>query len=206
MTNIATGLRQTNAAGAAAPPYTNGPYTWDQPLTLSGTTIAFSNTASFTGTATFDGTKTAFTGQKIRVVNATTAGKWTHNDTTGDLQLAASLGTAYFAYPLVGLKTGDIITGYQIVGQLGSGGNASLISSELRKAVAAAAAGPTVSTIATATLLSVTSSTQLLTNAGVTGLTTTVTDGDLFIVAGSATTNSGCAVDICYIEVDLTRK
>jgi hypothetical protein len=49
---IPIGLRGTNSQ-IASPPYTNGPYTWDQDLTLSGT-IAISGTLTLTGKFTRD--------------------------------------------------------------------------------------------------------------------------------------------------------
>jgi len=44
---LPTGLRQSNGA-IACPPFTNGPYTWDQNLVLSGT-VTMSGVATFSG-------------------------------------------------------------------------------------------------------------------------------------------------------------
>lgn len=55
---LPTGLRQTNG-GLAAPPFTKGPYTWDQDVTLSGTNTLSGTTTLSGATVLSGGTTTA---------------------------------------------------------------------------------------------------------------------------------------------------
>ena len=63
---------------------------------------------------------------------------WT-NGTDGCCRLAASITGKKFCVPLTGLKVGDKIIGFRILGQIESAGNAATLDADLRKVTHAAA-------------------------------------------------------------------
>lgn len=118
--------------------------------------------------------------------------------------LAASLSTKKLVIPLTGLKVGDIITGFHLIGQIESGGNTVTMDCDLRK-VTAVAADVTDASVATMTQLSVTADTAVtLANTSKTGLTETVADGVTYYLLISATTTG--STDIALQGAAITVK
>lgn len=189
MVTISSGLRGTNGQ-PAAPPYNNGPYTWDENLTISGSAV-------------FTGSTVQFTDQVMRMVVASTAStEWLVGNVTGTYTLAASLSAKTLVFPIQGLKTGDVINGYNAVGQIESAGNAVAFESQLVR-ITAGTADPTSTTTNSATL-SATADRRIYD--GVTGLTQTVAAADTWILVASATTGASTDVQFQGFEVTIDRK
>ena len=58
-----------NSSGPASPPYTNGPYVWDQDLTLSGT-VTISGSSVSSGTVITSGTTTSSGAGAVAITGA----------------------------------------------------------------------------------------------------------------------------------------
>lgn len=116
--------------------------------------------------------------------------------------LAASLTSKKLVVPITGLKVGDTITGFHLVGQVESAGNNVVIDAELRKHTAAAADVADAS-VGSITQLTVAADTILSSaNAGKTGLNEVVAADETFYILITGTT--GSATDIALQGVALT--
>lgn len=129
-----------------------------------------------------------------------TAG-WTiqTNDDLGLLATCqASRTAATLIVPISGLLVGDMITRFNVFGQIESAGNTVLLDAELRKHTAATA-DVTDTLVAAMNQLSVTADTTLLRGAG--SLTEIVADDETFYVLFTATT--GALTDIALQGITL---
>lgn len=61
------------------------------------------------------------------------------NANTSIVGLPASTGASHWVIPISGLKVGDTITAFSVVGQIESAGNAAVLDADLRKLTVAAA-------------------------------------------------------------------
>ncbi len=128
------------------------------------------------------------------------------SDRTG-ATLPASQAGATLVLPVHGLKVGDIITGFGLVGQIESAGNHATISGALRKLTVAAADLADASVGAMAAALDVTADTAVSpANAAKTGLTEVVVADEGFYLLITATTNAATDIDLVGAIVYVTRQ
>ena len=111
--------------------------------------------------------------------------------------IPAAQTSSTLVIPLTGLRVGEKITAFSLVGSIQSGGNAATITADLRKLTAAAAGGTDASVGARAAPLSVTANTILdSTNAGKTGLAEVVAADETFYLLVTATTAAACTEEL----------
>jgi len=103
--------------------------------------------------------------------------------------------------PVDGVGIGDIITGFKIVAQVESAGNAVTIDAALR-AVTNVAAEPTDASIGAITQVSVTADTAV--SQAKTGLTETVTSGKSYYILLTATTLASTDIILQHCELTYT--
>jgi hypothetical protein len=113
--------------------------------------------------------------------------------------LPASQTGSTLVIPIDGLRIGDTITGFRVVGQVESAGNAVTIDGDLR-AVTNVAAEPTDASIGTMTQVNVTADTAV--SQQKTGLAEVVTSGKTYYLKLTATT--GAATDIILLACEVT--
>jgi hypothetical protein len=124
------------------------------------------------------------------------------NDLPYVATMAASQTAGTLVIPIDGLKIGDTITGFRIVAQVESGGNAVTIDAVLR-AVTNVAAEPTDAAIGTGmTQVSVTTDTAV--SATKTGLTETVTSGKSYYLLITATTLGSTDIILQHPTITVT--
>ena len=125
----------------------------------------------------------------------------------GGVQLPASQTNATLVIPITGLKVGDQITGFSLVGQVESAGNTATITADLRKLTAAAADLSDASVGAMAAPASLTADAILSSsNASKTGLSETVGADESFYVLVTGTTAASTDVDLQGVLVSITRQ
>lgn len=114
----------------------------------------------------------------------------------------ASQTASTFTIPVEGLKVGERIVSYAVIGQIESGGNGVTVDASLMKATVAAA-NITVATIGDITQVSVIADTALSsTNAGKTLATPeTVAADEQYYVLLTVTTGASCDVQIAGITI-----
>lgn len=119
--------------------------------------------------------------------------------------LPASQAASTLVVPVSGLKVGDVITAFHLVGSMQSAGNAGTITADLRVLTAAAAGATDASIGAMAAPLSVTANTIVgVGNAVKAGLTHTVADGESFYVLITATTGVSVTEELQAVAVVVT--
>lgn len=136
----------------------------------------------------------------------TTAG-WVVN-AGDDLGLLATVPQSQTAstlvIPISGLKVGDTITGFHLVGQIDSAGNTVTLDADLRS-LTAAAAGHTDASVGAITQVSVTADTALSSaNTEKASLTQAVGATTTFYVLVTATTGATCDIEIQGVAVTVT--
>jgi hypothetical protein len=116
--------------------------------------------------------------------------------------LPASQTGSTLVVPVPGLKVGDTITGFHLIGQIESAGGAVTLDADLRK-LTAAAADVADASINTMTQISVTADTAITSaNSAVTGLTEVVAADETFYLLLTGTT--AASTDIALQGVALT--
>ena len=133
----------------------------------------------------------------------TTAG-WTvgAGDNLGNLAtLPASQTASTLVVPITGLKVGDTITSFKVVGQIESAGNTATLDADLRK-LTATAAGNADASVGAITQISVTADTKITTEK--TGLTEVTAADESFYVLLTGTTAASTDVDLMSITVTVT--
>ena len=115
--------------------------------------------------------------------------------------MAASQTAGTLVIPIDGLHIGDTITGFKIVSQIESAGNAVTIDAALR-AVTNVAADPTDASIGAITQVSVTADTASA--AAKTGLTEVVTSGKSYYLLVTATTLASTDIILQHAEITCT--
>ncbi len=121
--------------------------------------------------------------------------------------LPASQTNSTLVVPIGGLKVGDIITGFSLVGQIESAANHATITADLRKLTAAAADLTDASVGAMAAALDVTADTIIsATNASKTGLTETVAADESFYVLLTGTTAANTDIALQGVLVTINRQ
>jgi hypothetical protein len=118
--------------------------------------------------------------------------------------LPASQTNSTLVIPLPGLRVGDEILGFSLLGQIESAGNTASISANLRK-MTGAAADLVDASVASMTQLSVTADTLVnRRNARATNLTVKVGEGEMYYLLITGTT--GLATDIALLGASLELK
>lgn len=154
-----------------------------------------------TGALTRTGVKRVFTSHaKV----GGTAG-WTVN-AANDVGTLATMAASQTAGTLVvrldGLKVGDTITAFHLIGQIESAGNTATLDADLRS-LTAAAADPTDASIATMTQISATADAAItVANSAKTGLSTVVAADAVYYMLLTGTT--AASTDIQLLGVALT--
>ncbi len=120
--------------------------------------------------------------------------------------LPASQTASTLVIPINGLEVGDTLTAVDVIGQVESGGNAVVITMDVRK-LTAAAADLTDASLATDSLgAGVTADTILSSaNLGVTGLTEVIAADETVYVLLTATTLGSTDIDIMSIVATVTK-
>jgi hypothetical protein len=182
-----------------------------QEFTAPLSTFALSTLAQ-----TIAGDKT-FTGSVIRasqkrIINTgakigATAG-WTLGGGAVNTGLTATLPASQTAstlvVPIPGLKVGDTITAFHLIGQIESAGNAATLDADLRK-MTAAAADPSDASVGTITQISVTADTAITSaNSEKSGLSEVVAADETFYVLLTGTTAASTDVALQGIAITVT--
>jgi len=111
--------------------------------------------------------------------------------------LPASQTNSTLVIPIDCVKVGDVITGFSLIGQIESAGNAASITADLRGLTVAAADLADASVGAMAAPLSVTADTAVsAANAAKSGLTETVVAGKCYYLLVTATTAASTDIDL----------
>lgn len=118
--------------------------------------------------------------------------------------LAASLSTKALVVPITGLKVGDTITAFHLIGQVESGGNNVTIDADLRKHTAAAADVADASVGAITQLVVAADTILSASNAGKTGLSEVVGENETFYVLLTATTTASTDIALQGVAVVVT--
>jgi hypothetical protein len=209
---IPTGLRGTNGQ-PAAPPYSNGPYTLDQDLTLSGTnTLSGATTLSGGTTISGDNTMSGHFQSQIMVFNSfnNPASDWAITANGARLVLNKEAKSIYI--PLSGIKVGDEIAGFRVLG--GGSGSAttektSVASFLCRNPKTAGSAVFDSTVLATSTIVdfTITAGTTLDNGSALTTVHTVIADNTYYIAVSATTPNKDyCGLNITGVEVDVNRK
>lgn len=133
------------------------------------------------------------------VVNAAT-------DVSRMATMAASQTAGTLVVPITGLAVGDRITGFHLVGQIESGGNAVTVDAALKKTTAAAADIANAAVTGGAmTQVSVTADTQLDRSNAYKELTTpeVVGEGNGYYILITATTLGSTDIDLIGVDVEV---
>jgi len=123
----------------------------------------------------------------------------------GYAAVAASQTSEYVLIGLPGLKIGDEVISFRVLGALGSGGNNTVIDAKLRKATKNAGAAPTVSDVGAITQVDVTANTALDAEKALVGPEIISADFQYFVWV-EMTTGAGCTATITGVEIDVNRK
>ncbi|RKX58151.1 MAG: hypothetical protein DRP29_07160 [Thermodesulfobacteriota bacterium] len=127
---------------------------------------------------------------------------WT-NGTDGTCRLAASQTSKVFCVPISGLKVGDIITKFRILGQIESAGGTVTLDADLRK-VTKGTSDVTDASIGAITQVSKTADYSVDVEKDITD--TTVADDYAYYVKVDGTTGASTDIAITAIEVDIKRR
>jgi len=179
--------------------------------TVSGAIIG-SSTLDITGAATFSSTLTRASQKRLIGSDAkvgATAG-WAVGAATnvGRMATMAASGTAStLVIPLPGLKVGDVITAFGLIGQIESAGSTVTLDCSLRSIQAAAADLTDSEAAAGFTQLSVTADTAVTSaNAEKASLTVTVAADKFYYLLVTATTGSSTDIDLAGAYIVVTEK
>lgn len=142
--------------------------------------------------------KTLVGGKRVLSINAlngaagATAGWVIAGANTGSAKCPASQTAATFVVPVDGLLVGDIITGFNVYGQI-EGDGAVTLDVDLRKLTAAAA---DLSDASVGAITQVSTSVDAIVNASKTGLGEVVATNESFYFLVTATTAAGTDIDL----------
>ena len=114
--------------------------------------------------------------------------------------LPASQTGSTLVVPIMGLKVGDTITAFKVVGQIESAGNTATLDADLRKLTAVAAAN-TDASVGAITQISVTADTKVGTSK--TGLSEVVAADESFYVLLTGTTAALTDIDLLSVTVSV---
>ncbi len=106
--------------------------------------------------------------------------------------------------PLSGFKSGDIITGFRVCGQIESAGNTATVDASLMKITNAAADNLVVSTLGSITQVSATADAVL--SAAVGDLSETVSINTSYYVLITVTTAASTDVQISHVRLNVTEQ
>lgn len=119
--------------------------------------------------------------------------------------LPASQTSATLVVPVGPLKVGETVTGFAVQGSIQSAGNTGTINADLRKMTAAAAGATDTSVLALAAPLSVTANTVLSSaNAGRTGATEVMAEGEQLYLLITGTTGGSVTMEITSVTLTIT--
>lgn len=133
-----------------------------------------------------------------------TAGFVTGGTNTAMVTCPASQTASTFVIPVTGLNVGDTITGFHLVGQIDSAGNAVTVDADLRK-ITAAASGSTHASVGAITQLSVTADTAMSSsNTSKASLAEVVAAEESFYILVTATTGATTDIELNAAVVTVT--
>jgi len=206
MPNILDGL----SGGGGGADYTSGTFSGNVTIgDASGDTCTILATTTITPAVTLEGgvsgdfTYTGHKDNQIMLFNAwNIVSDWT-NGTDGCARLAASKSAKKFVVPLSGLKVGDEIKGFRIVGQVESGGEDVVLDADLRK-VTKGTADVTDASVGAIAQTTVSADTSIDIEKTFTAVT--IASDYQYYVLVTSTTGSSTDVAIAGIEVDINRK
>ena len=107
---------------------------------------------------------------------------------------------------MTGLKTGDEIVGYRIIGCMESAGNTVTLDCDLKTSTKNAGATPTLAVVESATQVSKTASYALDDGDSPLSSVHTVAADQLVYLLITVTTAASTGVDLIEVEVDINRK
>lgn len=111
---------------------------------------------------------------------------------------------ATLVIPLSGFKSGDIITGFRLCGQVESAGNTATINAALKKVTNAAADNLVVSTLGSITQISATGDAVISSAVG--DLSETVDINSSYFVLVTVTTAASTDVQISHVRLNVTEQ
>lgn len=118
-----------------------------------------------------------------------------------DATCPASQTASTLVIPILGLKVGQKITGFNLNGSVASSGGALTVDAQLRS-LTAGASGPTDAQVAAMTQVAVTAATLLsAANTAVTGINQTVAEGQNFYMLITVTTAASTSVTLQSAEI-----
>jgi hypothetical protein len=196
---VQSGLRSIKGM-PAAPPFTKGPYVWDQELSITGTNFSC---VDLHMTGNKDG-QTLMENDMIIV----TATGWTA-ESYGALRLAPNKTTCKFTIPVTGLKIGDELVSFKIVGAASalSGTSATTIDASLRKVYKTAGSALTDASIADMTQVAFAAASAIYHGSAMAAVTTVAAGYQYYILCTGTTANENpCTASIIGAEVVVNRK
>lgn len=135
----------------------------------------------------------------------TTAG-WVVNagDNVHLSTVPASQTGSTLVIPVMGLRVGDTITGFGLIGQIESAGGTVTVDADLRSQTAAAA-DVTDASVGTITQISVTADTAINATQDKSGLTSVVGSGVVYYIKVTATTGGSTDIALAGYSITVTR-
>ena len=127
---------------------------------------------------------------------------WVLTGNTGVATLAASQSGATLVIPISGLKVGDIVTAFKLIGQIESAGQTVTVDADLRK-LTAAAADPSDASLGAITQISKTADYQIV-DSKTLGTAETLATGESLYVLVTATTGSSTDIQLMGVELTVT--
>lgn len=191
---------KTAAASGRLEKLAFGDYRWRCTAYTSGTAVTSVSTVNPVGGTQAKSYIIPATG--IAKVGGTSGWAVAPADNISLVTLPASQTGSKLVIPLLGLKTGDTIQGFNLIGQVESGGNTATLDADLRVHTAVAADVSDAS-VGSMTQLSMTADTALsASNTGTTITDRTVADGETFYLLITGTT--AAATDVAIQGVALS--
>lgn len=118
----------------------------------------------------------------------------------GTTRLAASLTAKAFYIPITGLKSGDELVSFKLLGQIESAGNGVTVDADFRK-VTAAAADVTDASVGAITQISKTADYKIADSKTFSAVNTVAVDSQYYVLVTSTT---GASTDVAITGVELT--
>lgn len=128
-----------------------------------------------------------------------TAG-FTNAEDTGEAVCPASQTGSTYVIPIVGLRLGDIIKSYKVIGQVESAGNTATVDADLRR-LTNAAADPSDASLGAITQVSATADTAITSSKTLATAETLATGEAIYLLV---TVTTAAATDVRLLGVELT--
>lgn len=125
----------------------------------------------------------------------------------GSFTLATNLSSKTLVIPIHGLKAGDQITSFKVLGSVGgTGGNATTVDADLRKVTGKSDGTTTDASIGAITQVSATANALLASSKTVTAETVATTYQYYVLITVTTANNAACKAVITGVEVTVNRK